>query len=290
MTLGSGRPFGDRLRAALDARGPLCVGIDPHAALLDGWGVGDDVAGLERFALGVVDAIADRAAVVKPQSAFFERFGSAGIAVLERTTAAARQAGALVLLDAKRGDIGSTVAAYASAYLDPASPLGCDAVTASPYLGFGSLRPLVDAALRHGNGVFILALTSNPEGGAVQRAVGPDGRTVAQAIFDEVAAVNSAETSVGLPLGSVGVVVGATLGDTGHDLSRLAGPILAPGLGAQGAAAGDLRAVFGGRLDNVVPSVSRAVLRAGPRPADLRAAFDRVLAEVLAVREVPTGR
>lgn len=290
MTLGSGRPFGDRLRAALDARGPLCVGIDPHAALLDGWGVGDDVAGLERFALGVVDAIADRAAVIKPQSAFFERFGSAGIAVLERTTAAARQAGALVLLDAKRGDIGSTVAAYASAYLDPASPLGCDAVTASPYLGFGSLRPLVDAALRHGNGVFVLALTSNPEGGAVQRAVGPDGRTVAQTVFDEVAAVNSAETSVGLPLGSVGVVVGATLGDTGHDLSRLAGPILAPGLGAQGAAAGDLRAVFGGRLDNVVPSVSRAVLRAGPRPADLRAAFDRVLAEVLAVREVPTGR
>lgn len=290
MTLTTGEPFGARLRAALERRGPLCVGIDPHPGLLDAWGVGDDVAGLERFALGVVDALGDRAAVVKPQSAFFERFGSAGVAVLERTVTAARQAGALVILDVKRGDIGSTVAAYASAYLDPSSPLACDAITASPYLGYGSLRPLVDTALAHGNGVFVLALTSNPEGGAVQRAVGPDGRTVAQAICDEVAAANSAETAVGLPMGSVGVVVGATLGDTGHDLSRLAGPILAPGLGAQGASPVDLYTVFGGQLDHVLPSVSRGVLRGGPSLSGLRAAFERSLTEVRAVLEVPAGR
>ena len=161
-------------------RGPLCVGIDPHLPLLRDWGLPDDPAGLERFALTVVEALADRVAVVKPQSAFFERFGSRGIAVLERVLAGIRAAGALALLDVKRGDIGSTMAGYAGAYLDPASPLAADAITASPYLGFGSLRPLLDAAYAHGAGVFVLALTSNPEGAAVQRATGPDGRTVAQ--------------------------------------------------------------------------------------------------------------
>src|SRR5580658_5895637 len=155
--------FGARLRQALDTRGPLCVGIDPHSALLRAWGLGDDVAGLERFAGTVVEALADRVAVLKPQSAFFERFGSRGIAVLERTIADARSAGALVLLDAKRGDIGSTVEAYAQAYLDPASPLFADALTASPYLGFESLEPLYSTALRHGSGVFVLGFTSNPE-------------------------------------------------------------------------------------------------------------------------------
>ena len=290
MTHTTGQPFGARLRAALDSRGPLCVGIDPHPNLLDGWGVGGNVAGLESFALGVVDAIGDQVAMLKPQSAFFERFGSAGVAVLERTVAAARQAGALVLLDVKRGDIGSTVAAYASAYLDPASPLAVDAITASPYLGYGSLRPLVDTALAHDNGVFVLALTSNPEGGAVQRAVGPDGRTVAQTIVDEVAAVNSTAVATGSPMGSVGVVVGATVGQTGHDLSRLAGPILAPGLGAQGASAADLRAVFGEQLDSVVPSISRGVLRAGPGRSSLRAAVESSLTELRTALAVPAGR
>ena len=173
--------FGGRLDAAVAARGPLVVGIDPHLPLLRDWGLPDDVSGLERFALTAVEAVADRVAVVKPQSAFFERFGSRGIAVLERVLAAIRAAGALSLLDVKRGDIGSTMAGYAGAYLDPASPLAADAITASPYLGFGSLRPLLDAAYANGRGVFVLALTSNPEGPAVQRAVAADGRTVAQA-------------------------------------------------------------------------------------------------------------
>ncbi|EFK98664.1 orotidine 5'-phosphate decarboxylase, partial [Streptomyces sp. SPB78] len=157
-------PFGTRLRHAMDTRGALCAGIDPHAALLREWGLNDDLAGLERFTRTVVEALADRVAVLKPQSAFFERFGSRGLAVLERAVADARAAGALVLLDAKRGDIGSTMAAYAATYLDPASPLFSDAVTVSPYLGYGSLRPALDAAAASGAGVFVLALTSNPEG------------------------------------------------------------------------------------------------------------------------------
>ncbi|QDY75852.1 orotidine-5'-phosphate decarboxylase [Streptomyces qinzhouensis] len=267
-------PFGARLRAAMDDRGPLCVGIDPHAALLTAWGLTDDVAGLERFARLTVEALADRVAVLKPQAAFFERFGSRGVAVLEKTVEEARSAGALVLMDAKRGDIGSTMAAYASAFLDPASPLFSDAVTVSPYLGFGSLRPALDAAAAAGSGVFVLALTSNPEGAEVQRAVAADGRPLAQVMLDHMAAENAGAR----PLGSVGAVVGATLDDAGVNLA-INGPLLAPGIGAQGATPADLPRVFGAAVGNVVPSVSRGVLRHGPDAAALRAAAERCAEE-----------
>ncbi len=263
----SPEPFGARLRRAMDERGPLCVGIDPHAALLDAWGLGDDVAGLERFTRTVVEALAEEVAVFKPQSAFFERFGSRGVAVLERAVADARAAGALVLMDAKRGDIGSTMGAYAAAYLDRTSPLFSDAVTLSPYLGFGSLRPALETARANGAGVFVLALTSNPEGPEVQRATVADGRTLAQVVLDHLAAENAGAE----PLGSCGAVVGATLGRSDADLA-INGPLLAPGLGAQGAGAADLPRVFGDALPNVLPTVSRGVLRHGPDGAALRAA------------------
>lgn len=269
------KAFGVRLHGALAERGPLCVGIDPHRSLLDAWGLTDDADGLARFCDGVVNALADRVAIFKPQSAFFERHGSRGVAVLESVIRQLRDAGALVLLDVKRGDIGSTVAAYASAYLDPASPLCADAITASPYLGVGSLRPMFDAAAAHDGGVFVLALTSNPEGASVQRAKGPDGRTVAQTVIDEISQLNGGVR----PLGSFGLVVGATIGDTGHDLSTVNGPLLAPGLGAQGATASDLRAVFGEDLDWVLPSYSREILAQGPTTSGLRAATERVLAD-----------
>ncbi|GAB1641643.1 orotidine-5'-phosphate decarboxylase [Krasilnikovia sp. MM14-A1259] len=267
--------FGARLHRAVAQRGPLCVGIDPHPGLLDRWGLPDDVAGLERFARTVVDALADRVAVLKPQSAFFERFGSRGVAILESTIRQSREAGALVLLDVKRGDIGSTMAAYAAAYLDPASPLSADAITVSPYLGVGSLQPAFELAAAHGAGVFVLALTSNPEGPAVQHAVAADGRTVAQTVIDEISQVNAGAD----PLGSVGLVVGATIGETGHDLSKVNGPLLAPGLGAQGATPADLRSVFGASVRNVLPSYSREVLAAGPSVVELRAAAQRAVAD-----------
>ncbi|MEO3927055.1 orotidine-5'-phosphate decarboxylase [Micromonosporaceae bacterium B7E4] len=267
--------FGSRLHRAMAERGPLCVGIDPHPALLARWGLRDDVDGVARFSETVVEALGDRVAVVKPQSAFFERFGSRGVGVLESIIRQLRGRGALVLLDVKRGDIGSTVAAYADAYLDPSSPMYVDAVTASPFLGVGSLAPMFDAARKHGGGVFVLALTSNPEGASVQRAVGADGRTVAQTIIEEISQLNAGAE----PLGSFGLVVGATIGETGHDLSGVGGPLLAPGLGAQGGRADDLRTVFGGALSGVLPSYSREVLGAGPDPAALRAAADRALAD-----------
>ena len=267
------RRFGERLAEALDKRGPLCVGVDPHPSLLRDWGLTDDPRGLAEFGRTVVEALADRVPVVKPQVAFYERFGSQGIAVLESTIRQLREAGALVLLDVKRGDIGSTAAAYADAYLDPGSPLRVDAVTASPYLGFGSLRPMIDKALAHGAGVFVLALTSNPEGRAVQLARTADGRTVAQLMIDEVSQVNAGMS----PLGDVGVVIGATVGSTDHDLTVLNGPILAPGLGAQGAQPADLPARFGPAVASVLPSYSRELLGHGPSVASLRDATERLL-------------
>jgi orotidine-5'-phosphate decarboxylase len=264
-------PFGVRLRAALDDRGPLCAGIDPHSHLLSAWGLTDDPRGLESFTMGVVDALAESVAVFKPQSAFFERFGSAGIAVLERAVVRLREAGALVLMDAKRGDIGSTMAGYAAAYLDPAGPLASDALTVSPYLGFESLRPAIDVAVASGNGLFVLALTSNAEGPQFQSARTADGRTVAGTVLASLAALNT-----GAELGSFGAVVGATIGGTEEDLA-INGPLLAPGLGAQGATADSLRAVFGPAVHNVVPAMSREILSAGPDAAALGEAASRAV-------------
>jgi orotidine 5'-phosphate decarboxylase subfamily 2 len=265
--------FGARFRAALDARGQLCAGLDPHAGLLAEWGLPDSVAGLETFALTATEALAPEVSVLKPQSAFYERFGSAGIAVLERVIATAREAGALVLLDVKRGDIGSTTQAYAEAYLDPAAPLGSDAITASPYLGIGSLDPMFEVATQHGTGLFLLALTSNKEGPEVQQAV-REGRTVAASVLAALAARNAGAE----PLGSFGAVVGATLGSTLGEVEEsleINGPLLAPGYGAQGGTAADLARIFGPARGNVVASSSRGLLRAGPDPKALADAARR---------------
>ena len=281
-------PFGLRLATAMDVHGPLCVGIDPHPALLDAWGLPDDASGLAEFARRVMEAVGGHVAAVKPQSAFFERHGSAGVAVLEEIVAAGRASGTLVIIDAKRGDIGSTMAAYADAYLRDGSPLAGDALTVSPYLGFGSLAPAVDAALATGRGLFVLALTSNPEGRAIQHAraadlddpgqgAGSQGPSVAGSVAAAAGRLNAAELAVaGGELGSVGLVVGATVGAAvallGIDLGAVRGPLLAPGVGAQGAGAAELAAVFGSARRAVLASSSRAILAAGPGIEALRAA------------------
>ena len=271
--------FGSRLRAAMDGRGPLCAGIDPHAGLLDAWGLTDSVNGLEKFALGAAEALAPEVAVVKPQSAFFERFGSRGIAVLERVVETCREAGALVVLDVKRGDIGSTAQAYADAYLDPNSPMAVDAITATPFLGFGSLEPMFATAREHGKGVFVLALTSNPEAPQFQHARTDTGATVAGTVLDELRALNADAA----PMGSFGAVVGATIADTTEDLA-VNGPLLVPGIGAQGGTADDVRRIFGDVIDFVLPSSSREILGAGPDAGALHAAVGRSLAAFRAVR------
>jgi orotidine-5'-phosphate decarboxylase len=264
--LGSVAAFGGRLVEAVAAHGPLCAGIDPHPALLAEWGLTDDADGLDRFAAVCLEALAGQVAVVKPQSAFFERHGSGGIAVLERLLAGFAGSATLTLLDVKRGDIGSTMDAYADAYLAVGAPLGADAVTLSPYLGFGSLEPALTAAADAGRGVFVLARTSNPEGSEVQQATAGE-RSVAQGMVDAAAGRNADAE----PLGSVGVVIGATH-DHGLDLSALNGPVLAPGVGAQGAGPGDITARFCGLSGVVLPAASRSLLAAGPDPVALRAA------------------
>lgn len=266
--------FGRRLHALTAERGTLCAGIDPHAALLRDWDLDDTVAGLERFALTAVEALAPEVAVVKPQSAFYERFGSRGIAVLERVIAESRAAGALVLLDVKRGDIGSTSQAYADAYLDPASPLASDAITASPFLGFGSLDPMIETARSHDAGVFVLALTSNKEGPEVQHATAAGGGTVAGVVLDHLRRLNADAT----PVGSFGAVIGATIGSSEENLD-FNGPVLAPGYGAQGGTPDDLRRIFPpGAL--VLASTSRELLRHGPSVEALRDAARRTNAEL----------
>jgi orotidine-5'-phosphate decarboxylase len=272
-------PFGPRLLAAMRSRGQLCVGIDPHPGLLSAWGLPDDPSGLATFVQIIIDAIGDQVAVFKPQSAFFERFGSRGTRILESTIRQLREGGSIVLLDVKRGDIGSTMSAYADAYLNPSSPMNVDAITASPYLGLGSLAPAFDSAHSYGGGVFVLALTSNKEGPSVQHARTPDGRTVAQTIIDEISQLNAGSGA----LGSIGVVVGATIGETDHDLSRLGGPILVPGLGAQGGTVRDLFSILPGDRSAVVPSYSREVLSAGPDSDALRHQVSKILDDLTAV-------
>jgi orotidine-5'-phosphate decarboxylase len=236
------------------------------------WGLDDTPDGLARFAHIAVEALAPVVAAVKPQSAFFERHGSRGIAVLEEVVAQARERGALVVLDVKRGDIGSTAQAYADAYLAADSPLAVDAITASPYLGFGSLAPMIHTALAQNAGVFVLALTSNPEGAQVQRALTASGGTVAGRILEEVARCNAGADG----LGSIGAVVGATIGETTERLD-IGGPLLVPGIGAQGGTAADVRRVFGRSLTNVLPTSAREILAAGPDRARLRAAAERTM-------------
>ncbi len=267
-------PFGPRLRTAMAAYGPLCAGLDPHRGLVERWGLEYSLAGLERFAMTCVEAYAGQVAVVKPQSAFFEVFGSWGVRVLERVLADLRDAGTLTILDVKRGDIGSTMQAYADAYLGDASELRADAVTVSPFLGYASLRPALDLAAATGRGVFVLALTSNPEGPQVQHAE-REGRSVAATVVDGAAADNVAAVSRG-ELGSVGLVIGATVGDAvrdlGIDLVTAGTPVLAPGYGAQGGTVEAMRRTFGEALPQVLASSSREVLSAGPDVGALRAA------------------
>lgn len=267
--------FGAALRAAQAAYGPLCVGIDPHEHLLEAWGLPVSAEGTREFGLRVVDAAAGRVGVVKPQVAFFERFGSAGFAALEEIQAAARAAGLLVIADAKRGDIGTTMDGYASAWLTPGAPLEADAVTVSPYLGAGALEATLAYALRHGKGVFVLAATSNPEGRVLQRAVPHPGEGHAGSVAGEVVAAVSTWTRTHEPdadLASAGFVIGATVDRADLGLpARLvpAAPILAPGFGAQGAAPADLVRLFGDDAANVVANESRSILSAGPAPEAL---------------------
>jgi len=260
--------FRDRVAAAVEATGPLCAGIDPSRALLTAWGLPDDASGLRAFGDICVEAFAGVVAVVKPQVAFFERHGSAGMAELERLITRASSAGLVVIVDAKRGDIDSTAEAYADAWLAEDSPFAADAVTVHPYLGLGALAPMVRLAGKSGRGVLVVARSSNPEGRVLQQAMTAEGTPVEDMLLREIAALN---TSGEVPTGTVGAVIGATLEPSTFPLSQLKGIILAPGLGAQGAGAEEVAERFRGcDPRTVLPSSSRGLLGAGPEPEKVR--------------------
>lgn len=267
----AGRSFAERFRALRAARGPFCLGLDPTPALLQAWGLEDDIWGLRRFCDRVIDACEQRVPVIKPQSAYFERFGAAGLEVLADIIGSIHALGSLALLDVKRGDIGSTNEAYAEAFLGPDSPMEADAITLHAYLGFDALRPFLDRADATGTGLFVVVLSSNPEGVAIQRAEVTPGVGVAEHLADAITAHNRARVPSGI--GPVGAVVGVTAERAPAIVERLpASLILAPGLGAQGGTWEAVGARFGDARERLLPTSAREVLGAGPDLASLRAA------------------
>lgn len=276
-------PFGERVAAAVATTGPLCVGIDPSPRLLAAWGLADDAEGLATFVGRCVEACAGVVPAVKPQLAFFERHGAAGLTVLERLLGEAAGADLLVIADAKRGDVDGTSAAYADAWLGEGSPLAADAVTVHPYLGLRALGPMIETARRTGRGVLVVARSSNPEGRPIQEARARDGSAVGDLVLQGVADLNREEAR---EVGSVGAVVGATVEPTSALVARLGtvgGVVLAPGVGAQGAGPAEVAALFERcRRGTVLPSASRSVLAAGPDPGALRAAVTQVRDELSA--------
>ncbi len=265
-------PFLTRLQTIVADRGPLCVGIDPSSAVAQQWERRDDVDGLEFVALATLEAALGTAAAVKPQVAFFERFGSGGYRVLERVIREAHDASMLVVADAKRGDIGSSSAGYAQAWLTDGSSLAVDAVTAHPYLGVGSLEPLFVRASQSGRAVFVLAATSNDEGRSVQEAVTTNGVAVEVEVLRAIATMNERTDGVG----AVGAVVGATRVRPAFDLARLGGPLLIPGVGAQGATVERVgRLLAGVESGTFLINVGRAILDHGPERRGLRDAVRR---------------
>ena len=251
--------FGERLRSQVDAHGRLCLGIDPHDSLLRQWGLESTADGARTLAMTALEAAHGRVGIVKPQAAFFERFGAAGYVVLEEVISTAREAGLLVIADVKRGDIGSTAAAYGEAWLAPGSPLESDAMTAVAYQGLGSLDPVIELALQHGKGVFVLTSTSNPEGRDLQQSVSGSGRSVAGQLARDVAVRNAGARG----WGSIGVVIGATEPITASGIDPVLlqhTPVLGPGFGYQGSRLGELASVYGDAAGSVIPTVTRSVL------------------------------
>jgi len=262
----------DRLIEACRRKGaPVCVGLDPVLAKLpDALGGLEPIAAIEKFCLDVIGAVAEHVPAIKPQIACFERYGSAGYAVYERVVTAGREAGLFVIGDAKRGDIGTSSAHYAAGLLAGEDPgaVGCDALTVNSYLGMDGIEPFVRAAAMTGKGVFALVRTSNPGGDKLQGLKLDDGRTVAEAVADQIADLGCGQLGQsGYSL--LGAVVGATKPADAVSLrQRMPQQIfLVPGFGAQGGSADDVRACFKPDGTGALVTASRSVIYAY-NPAD----------------------
>jgi orotidine-5'-phosphate decarboxylase len=274
--------FVDRALAVMKSSGPLVFGLDPSGDVLESWGLGDTPDGLDRFVDIGLEASVGTVGAVKPQAAFYERHGWRGMRSLTRLVESCRSAGLLVILDAKRGDVGSTMAAYADAYLGDAAAIPVDAITVTPFLGFGSLSPFVDRSMNADAGILVVTRSSNPEGRSIQQAVNERGTPVEATLMADIAAANARLSPGGL--GPIGAVFGPTHGPPRFDIRSMNGLFLAPGVGAQGATACDVAACFATCADRVLPSSSRALLRNGPDVGRLKKG-----AEVLALELEEAG-
>jgi orotidine-5'-phosphate decarboxylase len=254
--------FASRFAAVRSGRGPLVWGLDPSGALLERWGLGDDADGLDRFADIVIKAAVGTIGLVKPQSACYERHGWRGFRTLQRLIAEARGAGLLVVLDVKRGDVGTTNDAYAEAFLGADAPLAADAVTVHPYLGLGAMDAFVTRAHTAGSALLVVTRSSNAEGRPIQAARQASGHSVEETLLREIGELNARLAPGGI--GPVGAVVGPVQVEPALDLAAVNGLFLAPGVGAQGASAADVASVFAAVPDRVMPSASRTLLSVGP--------------------------
>lgn len=276
--------FGLRLKNSMDKYGPLCVGIDPHRKLLTDWGYNVDADGAELFAMRMLQAANGRAAAVKFQVPMFERYGSKGFSALERVLYAARQMEIITIVDCLHGGLPTTISAIADAYFKPGAPMLADAITLLPYYGARSLQGVINDALNNSRGVFVASLTSNQEGASMQTAIRQSGeykdKTVAYGIASTAQEFNKGTNG----MGSVGLIIGATIGqwidDSGVDPAKFTGPILSPGYGWQGAEAKDLRTVFKGTKGNVLVTVSRFIAAHGPDIASLSQATEAIALDV----------
>ena len=261
--------FAERFTSVRRSVGPLVWGLDPSGSLLESWGLGDTSDGLDRFVDIVVDAASGAVGVVKPQSAFYERHGWRGMRSLSRLIEAARAAGMLVILDAKRGDVGSTNDAYAEAFFGPDSPFEVDALTVHPYLGLQAMGALVSSANEWGACLFVMVRSSNPEGDRLQSSTDEEGVAVDASLLAEIGRLN-AKLAPGA-IGPVGAVIAPNLATSSLDLANAGALYLAPGVGAQGATVSDVARVFASCPDRVLPSASRSLLANGPDARRLRA-------------------
>jgi orotidine-5'-phosphate decarboxylase len=255
--------FADRLLDACKTKGaPVCVGLDPVVERLpDAIDKSDPVAAIREFCFGVIDAVADVVPAVKPQSACFERYSAPGVAVYHESVQRAKDAGLIVVGDAKRGDIGTSSAHYAAGLL--AEPHGCDTLTVNGYLGGDGLEPFQEVAEKEGKGLFVLVRTSNPGGDAIQFLELKDGRTISEAVGDIVADLGS--TCVGdSGYSNVGMVVGATKPEDAAKLRERYPQqlFLVPGFGAQGGGAEDVKACFKPDGTGALITASRSVIYA----------------------------
>ena len=273
-----GVAFADRFASARDRFGPLVLGADPHAQILEKWGLGDDAGGLDRFADIVLEAAAGTVGLLKPQSAFYERHGWRGIRTLTRLVAAARAAGILVILDVKRGDVGSTNDAYAEAYLGEGAAIPCDAITVHPYLGLAAMGSFTDRAHDAGACLLVVTRSSNPEGRVVQASQTAAGTSVEEQLLLDIAAINARLAGPGA-IGPVGAVIGPSLDEPSLDLAAAHALFLVPGVGAQGATPADVARAFAGCPDRVLPSASRSLLAAGPGVTAVKDAATRLTDE-----------